>query len=229
MILDPAKPDSSKNKYSKSFGLLDLNKGWIILLSMSLSSTVHLWIPSDLERNKRHNFCAWLPYMTSLLSPLTLMPFFQTVSCVNKANKIKVGFHLNSVHSTPFDTMWHNSLWRLFSNTCCNPAITLLNMWGVEYCSGAVVFFQRSSGLPWTLDLEHTRSWKWVWTVVLKSLFGQVQWTFAYLDMIPKFIKQYASRSSRYGFWMIETKTRGVIPCNHHGMAGIGWVYIYSM
>lgn len=60
---------------SKRFRLLELNKGWIILPNMSLSRTVHLWIPHGLERKIRHKLLRLtaVDAVFSLLPPLTLM------------------------------------------------------------------------------------------------------------------------------------------------------------
>ena len=114
--------------------------------NMSLSRTVHLWIPHGSERKKRHHFSAWLLQMQSVFfcfypSPLTLMPCLQT---------LLLPFPLNLKY-TIWHWMWHfqkHSLWHLFSHTRWNPAITPLNKQGVEYISGAVVCSWSSSGFP---------------------------------------------------------------------------------
>lgn len=61
-------------------------------LNMSLSRTVHLWIPHGSERKKRHNFlCLAAVDAVSLFlffSLLSLTPCLQTVICIERANKV---------------------------------------------------------------------------------------------------------------------------------------------
>lgn len=150
-------PLRRRGEKSKTLRLLELNKGWIILQICLLAK--YFIFESPMVQSGRNVIIFVLGCTLTPHPPSHSRLVCRLVSSNDRANKVwnKIQpccLHLTQSkihHLTLYVTLPKTFSGTLFSHTCWNPAITQLNKWGVEYCSGVVAFtpgFPNTWGIP---------------------------------------------------------------------------------